>query len=60
MKNLQAVVIILWLISLPIGMFITYSVLSQLDTDRLVWFLYWVNIPIIVITTILARLIEED
>lgn len=48
------------LISLPIGFYMSYWILSQLQTDRLIWFLYWIYLPVTILAIFLGKLFSED
>jgi hypothetical protein len=42
----------------PIWYYILYSILSALNVDRLVWFLFWVYVPLGLLVGIMAKIIE--
>lgn len=46
------------LISLPIRLYITYSILVAIEADRLLWFLFWVVIPVDFLGYVYAKLLE--
>ena len=43
-----------------INLFITFSLLSSINADRLLWFLFWVNIPLMVLVQIASKLLENN
>jgi len=47
-------------ILIPIDIFIVYSIMKQLNLDRLVWFLFWVRIPLVILTTILTEILKME
>lgn len=47
-------------ITTPIWFYLLYWMLSQLNPDRLVWFLYWSYVPITVIAQVLIKLGTES
>ena len=47
-------------ITTPIWFYLLYWMLSQLNPDRLVWFLYWAYVPISVIAQILIKFGTES
>ena len=51
---------LLSLLSLPISLYLSYWMLSQLNPDRLVWFLFIMNIPILIVIQILSSLIKKE
>ncbi len=46
-------------ICLPISFYITYSLLCYINADRLLWFLFWVYIPIVLLVNIGLKLLEK-
>lgn len=57
-KTIIAGIIGLFIV-MPIWFYLLYWILSQLNPDRLVWFLYWIYIPFAIITQILIKIGEE-
>jgi hypothetical protein len=57
-KTGTAIVLALFL-ELPILFYLVYWILKQLNPDRLVWFLFIIYIPVTIITSVLAKLINE-
>lgn len=47
-------------ITTPMWFYLLYWILSQLNPDRLVWFLYWMYVPITVIAQILIKFGTDD
>ena len=60
MKTSKIISAILGLLSLPIGFYLTYWILSQLNPDRLIWFLFWIYVPIVFVVSLIQRLVEDD
>jgi Na+/proline symporter len=61
MKKTTIVAIILGLlVELPIWFYLLYWFISHSNPDRLVWFLFWIYVPTLIITTILSKIIGED
>lgn len=60
MNKLKIIAGILGLLSLPISLYLTYWMLLQLPSDRLIWFLFWMNVPIIFIIQIIVKFVEDD
>ena len=60
-KTIVAIILAL-LMELPIWIYLNYWILSQLKPDRLVWFLFWVYVPTLIISSILTKIIvgEKD
>jgi hypothetical protein len=57
--SLKVVVVLFGLLSLPISFFLTYTMLSALHVDRLVWFLFWINVPRAIVISILQDAIRS-
>jgi hypothetical protein len=45
--------------TLPIWYFLLYTILSAIHPDRLVWFLYWVYVPLQFFMVTLNMLVER-
>ena len=58
-KTIVAIILAL-LIELPIWIYLIYWILSQLNPDRLVWFLFWIYVPTLIITSILGKIIAGE
>jgi len=58
-KTIIAIILTLF-IELPIWLYLIYWILSQLNPDRLVWFLFIIYIPTIIITSILSKIIAGE
>lgn len=43
----------------PIWFYLMYVVLSAAHVDRLVWFLYWVYVPVTIILTIIGKVADS-
>jgi len=43
---------------LPISLYITYVLLKSAGVDRLVWFLYIINIPVMIVIHILTEVMR--
>jgi len=61
MKKLKIVSAFLTIaIALPIWFYIMYQVLDAVNASELTWFLYWVYIPVILVTSFIGRLLDSD
>ena len=47
-------------VSLPIWYFLLYTILSKLQVDRLVWFLYWIYIPVGILIHIIGSIADDN
>lgn len=59
-KKTIIAIILAFLIELPIWFFLIFTILSTIQVDRLVWFLFWVYVPVQIITSILAKIINGE
>ncbi len=60
MKKSKVISAVVGLLALPISLYLTYWILTQLNPDRLIWFLYWMMIPMIIFVSIVQKLIEDN
>ena len=47
-------------ISFPIWFFLIYKILESIQASELIWFLFWVYVPITVVGALIAKLVEDD
>lgn len=47
-------------IVLPINLWLQYQVLKRVDASELMWFLYWVNVPVLILMHVITRLLEKQ
>ena len=45
---------------LPISLYLQFWIISQLNADRLIWFLYWIYVPAIFLVGIIQKFIEDN
>ncbi len=60
MKKSKIISAILGLIGVSIGLYLTYWIISQLNADRLIWFLFIIYVPIVIIVSIIQKLVEDE
>lgn len=61
MKTIKIISAILGLcVMLPISVYLQYWIISQLNANRLIWFLFFANIPIFIFVSLIQKLIEDD
>ena len=46
------------LVSLPIAFVLQYQILAHIDATPLMWVLFWVNLPVVILVTALAKIVE--
>jgi hypothetical protein len=47
-------------ISLPIWFYLLYKILEAVQASELMWFLYWVYLPVNIFITLVVKLSSED
>lgn len=55
----KVISLLLGFVCMGVSLYVQYSILSLLPVDRLIWFLYWVNIPLFFFVQILLKLGED-
>ncbi len=55
----KGILLILSLICLPISFYLSYKTYTMIGATELMWFLYWINMPVIIIVQIISKLIED-
>lgn len=48
------------LISAPINVYLYFKILQYIQATELMWFLFWVSVPITVITNFIIKLTTND
>ncbi len=59
MSGIKIVQFTLMLIMLPIGFYLQYKVFTIIGATELMWFLFWANMPIIIIIQIISKSLEK-
>jgi len=57
--HLKAARLVLGLIVLAWSYFLTYNILTLIHATELMWFLYWVLVPMAVALGVLTSLVED-
>jgi hypothetical protein len=60
MKKSKIFAALLLIMSIPISLYITFWLISQSNPDRLIWFLYWINVPMTVAIIFISKLVEDN
>lgn len=47
-------------IGLPITFYLQYQILKRVDASELMWFLFWVNIPVVVFVQSVLKIAEKS
>tara|TARA_R110001632_G_C11172189_1_gene399796 strand:+ start:485 stop:661 length:177 start_codon:yes stop_codon:yes gene_type:complete len=56
----KAMSIIQILILFPIAFYTTWYILNKIDASELIFFLFWIKIPLLTIVSIINVVIEKD
>lgn len=46
-------------LSLPIWIYLQYKVLVIIGATELMWFLFWIYVPVTILSLMLAKLVED-
>lgn len=46
-------------VQLPIGLWLQYKMLVKMEATELMMFLYWVNVPLIIVTSFIFKILED-
>ena len=58
LKIINAIVMIL--VPLPIWLYLIYQIMIKVQATELMWFLFWVYVPVAVITGAIAKYVEPS
>jgi hypothetical protein len=47
-------------VTLPIWYYLLYQILVRLNATELMWFLYWIYIPVGIVLQVLGKLVEWE
>lgn len=56
---MKLLVALVGLLSFPISFWLQYQVFTRVEATELMWFLYWVNVPLIVLISVFQKLMED-
>lgn len=45
---------------IPIVIYLTYKVLKLVEATELMWFLFWIYVPVMIIIQIISKVAEDD
>lgn len=57
--SLQALSLLIGLPAIAIGLFITHEILQAIEADRLLWFLFWIYVPAVILTSLISKAAER-
>jgi hypothetical protein len=46
-------------VSMPIGLYLQYKILSLVQATDVMWLLFWINIPVLVLFQIISKVAES-
>lgn len=52
--------LLIYLVTLPFPLLLTYKILETIHATELMWFLYWLLIPLGIVAAILTKLAEWE
>lgn len=55
-----AIAILSVFVTLPISFYLQYAILKRIDASELMWFLFWVNVPLILLVSLVTKLMKDD
>lgn len=58
-KSEMVIAFITFFITGPIWYYLLYSILSAIQVDRLVWFLFWIYVPLVILSGILTGVVAK-
>lgn len=46
-------------VSVPIGLYLQYKILSMVHATDVMWLLFWVNVPVLILFQIISKVAES-
>lgn len=60
MKALKVIVGLLAIfVSMPIGLYLQYKILTLVQATDVMWLLFWINIPVLILFQIISKVAES-
>lgn len=47
-------------VTLPIQFYLLYSLLKRTDASELMWFLFWIQVPLVILMSIIGKIVESN
>lgn len=60
MNKLRVIGVIVSLLYLPWSLYLTYLVLTHIGATELMWFLFWLMIPMAIFVGLLGKIISDE
>ena len=61
MKTSKIIMVLLFLFSTgPIWYYLLYKILQAVNASELMWFLYWIYLPVTIVGTLIAKLTDNE
>ena len=54
-----AIILYMFIVA-PIWVYLLYKILEYVEATELMWLLYWIYVPVAIISSILIKVSEED
>ena len=58
--SIKMFTVIIALISVVYGLFLTFKILVHIQATELMWFVYWTYVPVVILASILMKVIENE
>lgn len=52
---LNLITVLIGIPALGIGLFITHEILEAIHADRLLWFLFWIYVPAVILVSTISK-----
>ena len=49
-----------FLVTIPIWYYLLYKILQSIGATELMWFLFWIYVPVGILISVLAKIAEND
>jgi hypothetical protein len=61
MKALKIIMgLVVILVSMPIAVYLQYKILTLVNATELMWFLFWVNVPLVILMQAISKIAEAQ
>jgi hypothetical protein len=60
MRAARIIIAILGLfVTIPITLYLQYKIMSLVNATDLMWFLFWVNVPVFILIQVIGKIVEK-
>jgi hypothetical protein len=61
MKNIKLIsALLIVVVTMPIWYYLLYQILVRVQASELMFFLYWIYLPVGLLSTVLSKIAEDD